>query len=69
MLCAAGTGGNVSGFYGGPWDKLRRNFMVHYTDRLALRELELDDRYSLYYLFSQKFVTMYEAHLQKPYRV
>jgi len=33
------------------------------TERIILRELTLDDKHSLFKLFSEKFVSTYEAHL------
>jgi len=33
------------------------------TERIILRELTLDDKYNLFKLFSEKFVSTYEAHL------
>ena len=39
--------------------------MEQQTERLVLRELALDDKYNLYKLFSEKFVSTYEAHLPK----
>ena len=39
--------------------------MEQQTERLVLRELVLDDKYNLYKLFSEKFVSTYEAHLPK----
>jgi len=34
------------------------------TERLILREYAIDDKYNLYKLFSEKFVSTYEAHLR-----
>jgi len=38
--------------------------MELYTGRLMLREYSQDDRHDLYKLFTEKFVSTYEAHLQ-----
>jgi len=34
------------------------------TERLILREYVIDDKYNLYQLFSEDFVSIYEAHLR-----
>jgi RimJ/RimL family protein N-acetyltransferase len=39
--------------------------MEFQTERLIIRELALDDKYNLHKLFSEKFVSIYEAHLPK----
>ena len=44
---------------------MKGNIFMKKTERLILREYTADDKHNLYKLFSEDFVSMYEAHLPK----